>query len=535
MKLKKKLILLLILPVILATGISIIIASIRINSVGKELLEEKSQAILSRMESIRNYIATQNLQETVIKNAVEKYPEGNIPSEERVSILKVVPIFASMVTGEENSSADDYEFRVASPNARNSKNLATEEEMTYINKFQTEGLKSITYEDQVNNKLIVMRPIYLDETQGCLKCHGDPDNSPFENGKDVLGYPMENWKHKDIRGIFKISTDLSPLQSQVYRAVGFIIFWAIVIVAIVFFFGTVEIKKIVSVIYEIGRISRSIANGNLKEHVKINTKDELGELAENINKMIDELKNIINNVYSSSKLIAQASNEVSSASQNLSHSAIIQANEVSKVSIQMNDMTARIQKNSENAAITNGISKIAYEKMNIASHLTNSGIKSIKDIANKIQVINEIAFQTNLLALNASVEAARAGIHGKGFAVVASEVRKLAEKTRESADKIIELSLESVENVGNTGSAMQELIPEIQKTVQLVQEISDASSNQNNGAEKINKVLKGLDQTAQHNAAFAEELSASAENLSAQADYLEEAISFFQMDSRNKF
>lgn len=534
MSIKKKLSLLLMLPVIVATVIAILIASIRINKVGKDMLEEKSEAILSRMESIRNYVAKQGMQEDIFEQTIEKYPDGNIPEYEKQSILKVVPIFASMVAGAENAGLDHYEFRVATPEARNSKNKATAEELKYIEQFKTEKLKSITYEDDETNQLVVMRPIYLSKSQGCLMCHGNPANSPYKNGKDILGYKMENWKDGDIRGIFKISTDLKPLQSHVNKAILTIILWSGIIILIVLLVSNIEVKKIVSAIFEIGKVSKSIAGGNLNNKVKIESKDELGDLGNNINKMAADLKNIIRNVYNTSKIIAGAGKEINVASDSLSHSAVVQANDISRVSHSMNDMFESIQQNSQNADNTENISKLAYEKMNVANDLTNSGIHSIKEISEKIKIINEIAFQTNLLALNASVEAARAGIHGKSFSIVATEVKKLAENTRVSADEIIKLSKNTVAAVNNTGSAMQDLIPEIQKTADLVREISEVSSTQNNSASDINNIIKGLDETAQHNAAYAQELSASAGNLSEQATYLEELISFFELDDNMK-
>ena len=82
-------------------------------------------------------------------------------------------------------------------------------------------------------------------------------------------------------------------------------------------------------------------------------------------------------------------------------------------------------------------------------------------IADKISIINDIAFQTNLLALNAAVEAARAGDQGRGFAVVAAEVRKLAERSKTAADEIVSLASDSVRITENSSQLLDALIPEI--------------------------------------------------------------------------
>jgi methyl-accepting chemotaxis protein len=151
----------------------------------------------------------------------------------------------------------------------------------------------------------------------------------------------------------------------------------------------------------------------------------------------------------------------------------------------------------------------------------------MKEIANKISIIEEIARQTNLLALNAAIEAARAGEHGKGFAVVAAEVRKLAERSQKAAAEINQLSANTLKVSEKSGEMLDKLVPDIQRTAELVQEISAASKEQDTGAEQINKALQQLEQVIQQNASASEEMASTTEELTGQSDQLVSALGFF--------
>jgi methyl-accepting chemotaxis protein len=278
-------------------------------------------------------------------------------------------------------------------------------------------------------------------------------------------------------------------------------------------------------------VANQLANGDLTARIEVTSKDETGQLLSAMQEMTNKLSQVIGEVRSSADALSSASEEVSATAQSMSQATSEQAASVEETSASVEQMSASINQNAENAKITNGMAESASNQANEGGQAVKETVVAMKSIADKIGIIDDIAYQTNLLALNAAIEAARAGEHGKGFAVVAAEVRKLAERSQVAAQEIGEVAKGSVGLAERAGKLLDEMVPSINKTSDLVQEIAAASNEQSSGAGQINTAMNQLNQITQQNASSSEELAATAEEMSSQAENLQQLVGFFKVDS----
>ena len=274
--------------------------------------------------------------------------------------------------------------------------------------------------------------------------------------------------------------------------------------------------------------AQQISDGDLSSRIDKSSNDEIGQLAKSMNQMAVKLKKMIKKIDVSSVNMTNASDQISQYSSELSQDASGQAASAEEVMASIEEMSSNIHSNSENAMQTEKISNQTLIGVKNGSKSANQTLEAINQIAEKITIINDIAFQTNILSLNAAVEAARAGQYGKGFGVVAAEVNKLAERSKEAATSINELSAKGVSISRIAEKELATLVPEVEKTATLISEITNASTEQSHGADQIQNAVQTLTDIAQKNAAFSVELDDKAKILSKEADYLKTVIHFFK-------
>jgi methyl-accepting chemotaxis protein len=304
---------------------------------------------------------------------------------------------------------------------------------------------------------------------------------------------------------------------------------AIIAIIITLLFTVLVVKGVTGPLNDALLRMKDIAEGegDLTKRITIASSDEIGQLCSAANGFIEKIHGVISNVKNSASGLSDAANQVSSASQNLSSGSSEQAASVEETSSSLEEMSATVNQNAENSKQTESMATTASGQADEGGKQVAETVIAMKDIAEKIAIIEDIAYQTNLLALNAAIEAARAGDHGKGFAVVASEVRKLAGRSESAAGDISSLAKNSVAVAEGAGQLLEEIVPSIKKTADLVQEISASSEEQASGIGEITGAMGQLDTVTQNNAALAEELSATAEEMSAQTQALSDMMSFF--------
>jgi len=304
----------------------------------------------------------------------------------------------------------------------------------------------------------------------------------------------------------------------------------IVVSVLCFYYGSISfVRPLLNAVNRLDELSKGNLNLALEKNI-FKDEQDFGKLINANNKIQNSLTRVVSEINNNIREISTAGKRLNEVSLQMSLSASTQASSVEEISSSMEEMVAIIQQNSDNSQETEKIAHTISLGVQTVGASSKESLSSIKKIADKITVINDIAFQTNILALNAAVEAARAGEQGRGFAVVASEVRKLAELSKVAADEIIKLASESVRVTENSTKLLDDLIPEILKTASLVQDISAASIEQTLGADQINSALQQFNATSQQNVLLSEEIATDSERLNELAVQLQKIIAYFKFE-----
>lgn len=349
-------------------------------------------------------------------------------------------------------------------------------------------------------------------------------------------------KYQEINGLLiRIKSESKSKMSEMFyseqenqKAVWKIFWICFLMILVVIISFSIQIGNImVPPLQEFASSLILLSDGNLnitvdKKH--LSREDEIGSIYKSLNLLVKKLSEVVSEVTADIEAMSSASRELKETACLLSDGATSQASAIEEISSTMEEMVSSIQQNSDNAKHSETTTQQISEKIKFINDSSGKSTESIKVIARKITIIDEIAFQTNLLALNAAVEAARAGDHGKGFAVVAAEVRRLAERSRVAGLEIDQISKTSVSVTEDAGKRLNEMMPEMANTLKLVQEITSASMEQSSSAESVNTTLQALNEIAQSNSSTSEELAANSELLSSKAESLKSQIGYFKFN-----
>ncbi|SFQ03211.1 methyl-accepting chemotaxis protein [Desemzia incerta] len=406
-----------------------------------------------------------------------------------------------------------------------------------------------------------------------MNTRGDEISAELENiGKELLFYQQDAFA--------ATSQQLSQQTNNTIRVIVILSLVAIATGIAVALGISNKISKRAKIVTE---VAEEIANGNLAiDEINVKGKDEISHLALAVNKMLNNLHDMIEKVSQTSEQVASSSqellaiaeettaatNQVADSISNVAESIEVQsrntnesahgANEIATGILQITGNTSTVAQTTietiRQAAKGNQNVQEVIRQMNTISQAneeTNQVIQALEkrsiEIGKIISVITDISDQTNLLALNAAIESARAGEQGKGFAVVADEVRKLAEQSRESANQIAKLiqhiqtdTSKAVEMMhhGNdeivqgmtiaeeTGKSFERIVQSIESTTIQTQELSAASEQISASVQQVNASIEEVAAAAKTSSATTGEIAAATEEQLASTEEVSSSATF---------
>ncbi len=290
-------------------------------------------------------------------------------------------------------------------------------------------------------------------------------------------------------------------------------------------------------------LARRVADGDLSGTIDVRGNDETGQLLHALAAMNLALTELVNRVRDSASAIVEASGEVAEGGEQLSQRAHTQAERLHQLADLIQRLTVVVGENANNASNADRLAEQAAELafrggeevLAVAQTMVDIE-KASAQVADIIQVIDEIAFQTNLLSLNAAIEAAQAGEQGRGFAVVATEVRMLSQRTKAASREVRVLIENSRQHVGagrkrvdQAGATTQEVIATIREVAMVVSDITEGSLSQARDIELISNGFSSMNENTERNAALAAASASAAQEMRQQAGSLDRAVSVFRV------
>lgn len=513
----------------------------------EKALIKKAAAFTSVADETKNHVAKLHEEHVFDMPSLQEEVRQTLANNgdyKQTRFFKTIPIVAGWTAAGKAAQKEHIAFNIVSFDARNPEHKP--DRNTKYGAFRTKllqkaydaaksGSADYVYEfNKDNDSFYFMRPIKLQKA--CMTCHGDPATSPTGDGKDMLGFRMENWKPGDVHGAYEVVLPKSAIEAQVasFYKTNLIIMFVLLPVAIGLIIYLIK-QTVIKPIYKCVDFARTLEEGDLSKELEHDSTDEIGDLIDALNGMVHNLRSLVGSVvndaveltemsntllgtsnnattnadslYQKSASVASAAEELSVSMATVSETAQQATMNINQVASATDQMTSTVAEISSNTSRAQGITHSAVATVEEASGKVNELGNAAKEITNVIEVINEISEQTKLLALNATIEAARAGEAGKGFAVVANEVKELAKQTNDAIENIkakIDFMQSSTEDTISAINSINAVINEVNDIVtgiaSAVEEQSvttrDIANNVNEAASGVNEVTTNINQAA---------------------------------------
>ncbi|RLD61914.1 MAG: hypothetical protein DRI95_13695 [Bacteroidetes bacterium] len=351
----------------------------------------------------------------------------------------------------------------------------------------------------------------------------------------ILGsFPVYDATNQKVGSLVYIH-DITDVYKEMFsKSISTTLLFILLIIGVIVAVILIIKRSIIGPLESAKKYISELSKGNLRANISIHAQDEIGDMLLNLKKMVTNLTSLLLTIKKSIDTINATSGKLYSNSNELAQSYSVQKNSIKEIADEISEISQKVKESDKNAKQTGNYANIASQKLEQGKSAFVQTIYSMNNIEGKVSIITEIAFQTNIIALNAAIEAARAGTYGRGFSVVASEVKKLAEKSSESAKSINELSGASVEVAKQSQTILDEIIDQMNKTSNMINEISTASMEQNTSINHVNDAISSLYSLSQQIDSFSGDSSNIAKELNDQTKEMLNVVSFFNFGKNDK-